>query len=86
VQDLFGPADEPREPALLDVVSGAINIMQERVTRSRLAGDPPELEITPDLSEIGLMDFHRAKVALKRGVEAVARHGEDVDRLLQDAG
>jgi NTE family protein len=86
VQDLFGAADEPREPALLDVVSGAINIMQERVTRSRLAGDPPELEITPDLSEIGLMDFHRAKVALKRGVEAVARHGEDVDRLLQDAG
>jgi NTE family protein len=86
VQDLFVPGGEPREPALLDVVSGAINIMQERVTRSRLAGDPPELEIAPDLSGIALMDFHLAKVALKRGVEAVARHGDDLARLLQDAG
>jgi NTE family protein len=71
-----------REPGLLDVMSSAINIMQERVTRSRLAGDPPELEIVPDVQDIGLMDFHRAALAVERGVEAVEAHAEEIARLV----
>jgi NTE family protein len=84
VQGLFESGDIPveREPALLDVVSSAINIMQERVARSRLAGDPPELEIVPDVQDIGLMDFHRAALAVQRGVEAVDNRAEEIARLL----
>lgn len=86
VIDLFESENDEREPALLDVVASAINIMQERVTRSRLAGDPPELEIAPDVAEIGLMDFHRAGEAVELGVEAVSERSRDLDRLLEDAG
>jgi NTE family protein len=77
-----GDAPEGREPALFDVMSSAINIMQERVARSRLAGDPPELEIVPDVQDIGLMDFHRAALAVERGVEAVSGRAEEIGRLL----
>lgn len=86
VIDLFDSDGDQREPALLDVVASAINIMQERVTRSRLAGDPPELEIVPDVAEIGLMDFHRAEEAVEQGVVAVTERSRDLDRLLEDAG
>ncbi|MDZ7668042.1 MAG: patatin-like phospholipase RssA [Gammaproteobacteria bacterium] len=76
--------DDEREPALLDVVSSSINIMQERVTRSRLAGDPPELEITPDVQEIGLMDFHRAGLAVERGRRAVEQRADELRFLVPD--
>ena len=71
--------------ALLDVMSSAISIMQERVARSRLAGDHPECEIVPDVQDIGLMDFHRAGPAVQRGLEAVAARAEEIARLLPEA-
>lgn len=83
VMGLFDRDDEmdEREPALLDVVSSAINIMQERVTRSRLAGDPPEIELAPDVQDIGLMDFHRARLAVERGTAAVEARTDELGRL-----
>ncbi|HHQ42807.1 MAG TPA: patatin-like phospholipase RssA [Chromatiales bacterium] len=63
----------PRGPGLLEVVAGAINIMQDRITRSRMAGDPPEAVILPRLAHIGLMEFHRAREAMAEGREAVRR-------------
>jgi predicted acylesterase/phospholipase RssA len=49
---------------------GMGNIMQMRITRSRMAGDPPELVIAPRLSHLGLLDFHRAREAIDEGYEA----------------
>jgi NTE family protein len=74
-----------RPPALLDVMSSAINIMQERIARSRLAGDPPEIEITPDVQDLGMMDFHRASVAMERGLRAVEDRADDLSRLASAA-
>ncbi|MFU8814570.1 MAG: patatin-like phospholipase RssA [Pseudomonadales bacterium] len=87
VLGVFEPAlgDGERQPALLDVVSSAINIMQERITRSRLAGDPPELEITPNVQDIGMMDFHRAALAIERGWRAVEDQTDAVARLIPPA-
>jgi NTE family protein len=84
VQTFFEASNVPpeREPSLLDVMSSAINIMQERVARSRLAGDPPEFEIVPDVQDIGLMDFHRAALAVQRGLEAVESRAGEITRLL----
>jgi NTE family protein len=59
-----------RIPAMLDVVASSINIMQVRITRSRLAGDPPDAMITPLLADLGLMEFHRASVAIEAGRRA----------------
>lgn len=61
---------EPTIPAMLDVVESGINIMQVLITRSRLAGDPPDVTITPLLADLGLMEFHRASIAIEAGRRA----------------
>ncbi|MFC5301433.1 patatin-like phospholipase family protein [Azospira restricta] len=58
-------------PSLLDVVAGSINIMQVRIARSRLAGEPADVLVAPRLAQMGLLDFHRGAEAIDEGVEAV---------------
>jgi NTE family protein len=60
----------PKIPAMLDVVASSINIMQVLITRSRLAGDPPDVTMAPRLADLGLMEFHRAGVAIDAGRHA----------------
>jgi NTE family protein len=62
---------EPRCPAMLDVLASSINIMQVLITRSRLAGEPADVMVTPLLADLGLMEFHRASVAIDAGRHAV---------------
>ena len=62
---------EPDMPSMLDVVASSLNIMQVRLTRSRMAGDPPDVTIAPRLAHLGLMDFHRAREAIEEGRRAV---------------
>ena len=50
-----------------------IDIMQVRVARSRLAGDPAEAMVTPMLPDFATMDFHRAAEAIEEGRAAVTR-------------
>lgn len=68
-------------PSLFDIVANSINIMQVRITRSRLAGDPPDLLISPRLNDLALLDFHRAEKAITEGREAVARVQSDLAAL-----
>ncbi len=61
------------EPRLFDVMATSIDIMQDRITRSRMVGDPPDLVLSPDLTQFHLMDFHRADEAISIGRREVAR-------------
>ena len=58
----------------------AFNIMQDRITRARLAGDPPDATIHARLEEIGMFDFHKAEQLIAAGREAAARHQRVVGR------
>lgn len=69
------------EPGLFDVIAGSINIMQERITHSRIAEDPPDILIEPKLSYIGLMEFDRAKETIQEGHEATQRVKDDLEKL-----
>jgi NTE family protein len=60
-------------PGYFDVIAGAINIMQDHITRSRMAGEPPDVMLTPRLSEIGLLEFNRADVAIEEGRRSALR-------------
>ena len=73
-QRLVGEPASARDetPSILDVVANSINIMQIRVTRSRMAGDPPEILVAPRLPDFGLFDFDRADEAVEEGRRAVA--------------
>ncbi len=57
-------------PSVLDVVMTSVNIMQMRITRSRMAGDPPEVVVAPALANLGLLDFHRSGEAIAEGRRA----------------
>ncbi|MGE0081885.1 MAG: patatin-like phospholipase RssA [Thiohalomonadaceae bacterium] len=64
---------EPPGPGLFDVIASSINIMQDRITRSRMAGDPPDVLLAPRLGHIGLLEFDRADEAITEGRRAVER-------------
>ena len=57
-------------PSMLDVLTTSLNIMQVRITQSRLAGEPADVMIRPRLSGIAAMDYHRATAAIAEGERA----------------
>lgn len=66
-------ASGPKSPGYFDVLANALNIMQDRITRSRLAGEPPHAMISPQVAHIRLMDFHRAGEAIEAGRAAAEK-------------
>lgn len=69
-------------PGLFDAIAGSINIAQDRITRSRLAGEPPDIMLSPKLSHIGLMEFYRAEAAIQEGKECVMRMLPEIRHVL----
>lgn len=69
------------EPGLLDVVMASVEIMQERITRSRMAGEPPYLELRPHIQHVQIMDFHRCADAIAAGRAAVVAAAPHLDEL-----
>jgi len=72
---------ESPDPGLFDVIAGSVDIMQDRITRSRMAGEPPDIHITPMLSHVGLMEFDRADESIREGREATRRQREEILKL-----
>lgn len=62
--------DEPVRPSLADVVTNSIAIMQGRISRSRLAGEPADVLVLPRLGQLNLLDYHRADEAIDAGRKA----------------
>jgi NTE family protein len=71
------------EPGLFEVMTSAVNIMQDRITRSRLAIDPAELVLRPDLTDFQLMDFHRAREAIDLGRAHVANAAAQLEAVAE---
>jgi len=65
-------------PGFSTVMIEAFNIMQDRLTRMRLAGDPPDVHITPHIGHIGWLDFHRAAEAIEAGKTATEKTLEPI--------
>lgn len=68
-----GAPETPDMPSIFDVLSMSLNIMQVRITRSRLAGEPADVLIRPRLADFALMDYHRASIAIDEGERAARR-------------
>jgi NTE family protein len=77
-RQFFGRGDGA--PGISTVMVDAFNIVQDRIARSRLAGDPPDAMVSPRLQDLGLFDFHRADEAIERGAQAVERQLDDIIR------
>jgi NTE family protein len=79
-RQIFGRTDNG--PGISRVVVEAFNIVQDRIARSRLAGDPPDMIISPRLPSFGLFDFHRAEAMIECGVAAAKREIDDLKHEL----
>jgi NTE family protein len=71
-------------PGISSVMADAFNIMQDRITRARLAGDPPDLLITPRVGQIGWFDFHRAAELIAFGARAAERALSAIEEAIPD--
>jgi NTE family protein len=79
-REFFGSAGRP---GISTVMVDAFNIMQDRITRARLAGDPPDLLISPRVGQIGWFDFHRADDLIAHGARAAERAIESIQEAIQ---
>jgi NTE family protein len=77
-RQFFGRVDNG--PGISTVMLQAFNIVQDRIARSRLAGDPPDIMILPRLPPVGLFDFHRADEMIECGMAAVQREVDHIKR------
>ncbi|CAM5184130.1 NTE family protein rssA [Bosea thiooxidans] len=84
VRNIVGRPAENR-PGLAGVMIDAFNITQDRISRSRLAGDPPDVMIGPKLGRIGLFDFHRGDETIELGRQAAQRALEDIAALVAES-
>jgi len=69
-------------PGIPTVMVEAFNVMQDRITRARLAGDPPDVLISPRLGPIGWFDFHRGSDAIAIGAEAAEKSLEQINEAI----
>ncbi len=73
-----------REPDRIGIgrsMVDAFNIIQDRISRSRLAGDPPDYTVHPRVREIGLSEFFRARECIAFGYEEAMRGMHEIERL-----
>ncbi len=79
MRQLFG--HDKNAPGLFNIMLASLNIVQDRLSRSRLAGDPPDVAVAPRLGHIGLLEFDRAEEMIAEGEAAM----EAALPYLQDA-
>ncbi len=70
--------------SIFDVIAASVNIVQDRMTKQRLAVDPPDLLISPRISHIGLLEFNRAAEAIEEGQQAMSFMIPLLKTLLED--
>ncbi|QQO17478.1 patatin-like phospholipase family protein [Bradyrhizobium diazoefficiens] len=70
-------------PGISSVMVDAFNIMQDRITRARLAGDPPDMLIIPRVGQFGWFDFHRAEDLIAHGTRAAERALESIQEAIE---
>ena len=78
-REFFGSGTRP---GISSVMVDAFNIMQDRITRARLAGDPPDLLISPRVGQIGWFDFHRADDLIAHGARAAERAIDSIQEAI----
>ncbi|MBR1124274.1 patatin-like phospholipase family protein [Bradyrhizobium lablabi] len=78
-REFFGSAGRP---GISSIMVDAFNIMQDRITRARLAGDPPDMLITPRVGQVGWFDFHRADDLITHGMRAAERAIDSIQEAI----
>jgi len=81
----FEAKDSDPPPGMLNAIAASINITQDRITRSRMAGDPPDIIFSPKLADIGLLELYRANEAIAEGERCVQQQASEIEYVLARA-
>ena len=76
---------DPDAPSLFGVLSSTLNIVQDRVTRARMAADPPDVQILPKVGHIGILDFHTAAECIEAGETAIYQAEKEIREIVSVA-
>lgn len=71
LKSMMGVTPEGKAPKLGSVMMSTLNIVMDRISRSRLAGDPPDVFVAPRIGHIGMMEFTKAEELIERGYRAM---------------
>lgn len=80
--NLWSSGNKVQAPGTLNVMLSAINVMQDRITRSRMAGEPADVTLSPRLGQVGFLDFSRAGDAIAEGRAVVDRMWPEIQHAL----
>lgn len=80
--DLLSP-HEP-VPSYFEVLTNAIDIMEDHITRTRLAGEPPHVLLRPQLAHLNWLEFQRGRDAMAEGRACVERAAASLGALFPD--
>ena len=73
-------------PSMFGVMASSLGIILDRITRSRLAGEPPDVHIVPRLGHIGIAEFQRADEMIEAGADAAEAALPDIREAMTILG
>jgi len=71
LKSMVGEVKPGKSPKIGSVMMGTLNIVMDRISRSRLAGDPPDVFVAPRIGHIGMLEFTKADELIERGYAAM---------------
>ena len=71
LKSMMGETSTGKGPKIGSVMMGTLNIVMDRISRSRLAGDPPDVFVAPRIGHIGMLEFTKADELIERGYRAM---------------
>ena len=74
---------DPDMPSLFGVMMASLNIILDRMGRTRLAAEPPDVAIDPRLGHIGAAEFDRAAELIDLGYAAAEAAIPDIREALR---
>lgn len=73
---------QPEGPNIFDAIGTAMNIMEQQVTKVNLEIYSPDSLIEPNLSQVGIFDFHRAQSTIREGYRRTEQMIPEIEKLL----
>lgn len=77
------PANKDIPPGLIDTIVSSMNIVEDRITRSRMVGDPPDILLSPRLAHIELLESQRGEEVIQEGRRTVSKNLSEINFLIQ---
>lgn len=71
------------DKTVVDIVQRISVISQSRMIENQIQLGNPEIVITPDVTEIGVLDFHKSKEGIEAGYKATKEKLPEIKKLLK---